>query len=622
MIVLDPTPNRRGKRRGKKRHSKRGKRGMARFVTLTPKGRGIRVARRNGEDDFEYVPVSDFGDEEFVSNRRRGRGKSRRRRGGRKSARRSYARRSYGKSRRWGKARKHSRKYGRGKGRSFKGVRRVQARRSGRGLNVFVRNSTTIPNLFGAATTDAQRAYLARARAARGGAFAGKSGTVARRMSAIGRERNRMALMHRAAMRPMSRGAASFLLPWQRAAYDARMRRRAERLARRQQRMAMAMPAAMRGLTPRDLRIAMRDMTRAQVEKMFPDFYTFRTWMGAMRGDRKFRRWSGKARKYAGRRRGRWGRVAARRRGRWSRRRGMSRRRGRWGRARSRRAGSRRGRWSRRRGSARRRGRRFGLRRGRWGRSRRFRRNGFVPNMPYTSIGEMVVAGLCGLGVFGAIHYGSKMVAKAHPLAGALTGLALGGLAAFASDKIPFIKNNDAYAKAASFAGIFGIAITGIKALLGAASPVAGYGAYHQAAAGFGAPFHQAMAGGFQQAAAGFGEYYGANGLGEYVSNDGALQPVNDFGEYVAGHLNVEGYGDYEVSSQFTPGADGFGYMNDGVNPGANIDREFDMIEAAAGLGATRSDYVPTIASSQVGSRESSEFTGVFDVGGSNGVFG
>jgi hypothetical protein len=48
-------------------------------------------------------------------------------------------------------------------------------------------------------------------------------------------------------------------------------------------------------------------------------------------------------------------------------------------------------------------------------------------------------------------------------------------------------------------------------------------------------------------------------------------------------------------------------------------------MEAAAGFSgapSNRSDYVPTIQSANVGSRESSEYSGVFDVGGSNGVFG
>jgi hypothetical protein len=134
----------------------------------------------------------------------------------------------------------------------------------------------------------------------------------------------------------------------------------------------------------------------------------------------------------------------------------------------------------------------------------------------------------------------------------------------------------------------------------------------------------------FYQANAGFGEY--VTGTGEYVS-DGSLAPVSDFGEYVASGLQVEGYGDYEVLPSFSGSADGFGYINDGVRPDGNLDAEFGVMEAAAGLGAgpgmltgggpgTRSDYVPTTQMSVVGGQEIAPDTGIFDVGGSNGVFG
>jgi hypothetical protein len=150
-------------------------------------------------------------------------------------------------------------------------------------------------------------------------------------------------------------------------------------------------------------------------------------------------------------------------------------------------------------------------------------------------------------------------------------------------------------------------------------------GPFVQAQAGFGAPFQQALAAPFYQAQAGFGEYY--TGTGEYVSQDGALTPVSDLGEYVAQRLSVEGFADYEVLPQYTPGADGFGLVNDGVHPASNMDREFDIIEAAAGLGAApsatpRQDYVPTVQSGFVGNQESAPEAGIFDVGGNNGVFG
>jgi len=49
-------------------------------------------------------------------------------------------------------------------------------------------------------------------------------------------------------------------------------------------------------------------------------------------------------------------------------------------------------------------------------------------------------------------------------------------------------------------------------------------------------------------------------------------------------------------------------------------------MEAAAGLGAAspqgRSDYVPTVQSGTVSNTESNADSGIFDVGGPNGVFG
>lgn len=265
-----------------------------------------------------------------------------------------------------------------------------------------------------------------------------------------------------------------------------------------------------------------------------------------------------------------------------------------------------------------------------------------MPNIPFTSTKELVFAGGLGLGTYGLIYYGGKIASKMHPLAGALVSLGLGALAAFGADKV---FRTDAYAKGVSIAGILGMIITAGKTLLGLVKGTAGFGgiaarntaahyafnpmgnpmgAYYQAQAGLGAPFQQALAAPFYQAQAGMGEYYGT---GEYVSNDGAISQVSDFGEYVASHLNVEGYGDYEVQQGYTPGADGFGYVNDGVRPGSDLGREFDMIEAAAGLGAApgvaaRSDYIPTVQAGNVGSQETTDYSGVFDVGGPNGVFG
>lgn len=266
-----------------------------------------------------------------------------------------------------------------------------------------------------------------------------------------------------------------------------------------------------------------------------------------------------------------------------------------------------------------------------------------MPNLPFASTGEMITAGLLGLGVFVGIHLVGKAASKVHPLAGAAAGIALGAGAAFGSDKL--FKKNDAYAKGVAVSGIVSMLATAVSALagmfgvnvgfagVGSQSQVARYasnpfGAYYQAQAGLGAPnFQQAMAGSpFYQAQAGMGEYFApVSGMGEYVS-DGSLAPVSDFGEYVANRLSVEGYGDYEVQPGYAPSADGMGYVNDGVRPDANLDHEFNIMEASAGLGAAsaqgRSDYVPTVQSGAVQSSESSADSGIFDVGGPNGVFG
>jgi len=302
-------------------------------------------------------------------------------------------------------------------------------------------------------------------------------------------------------------------------------------------------------------------------------------------------------------------------------------------------------------GKGRRRGR--GRRRGSW-----FRRNSYMPNMPFSSGKEMALAGLLGIGTFGLIHYGAKFAGTLHPLAGAGVGLALGAAAAFGADKV---FSNDAYAKATAVAGIISLIVTAGKALMGMFNKgAAGFGtvsfentrgnwiahpsplsAFYQAQAGLGSPFYQAQAGlgspfyqaqagfggPFIQAKAGYGEYFATpmQGTGEYFATDGSVSPVSDFGEYVAQNLQVEGYGDYEVMPSYTPGADGFGYVNDGVNPGANMDNEFNIIEAAAGLGSNvtaESDYIPTGFKGQVGDQESDKYAGVFDVGGPNGVFG
>jgi hypothetical protein len=139
------------------------------------------------------------------------------------------------------------------------------------------------------------------------------------------------------------------------------------------------------------------------------------------------------------------------------------------------------------------------------------------------------------------------------------------------------------------------------------------------------------------QAAAGTGEYF--DPMGEYVSND--LYPSGgDFGEYVASNLDVQGYGDYEVEDTYALNG-GSGYVDDGVRPDGDLGREFAMMEAKAGVGQpimqaaagmgqpimqaaagvpSASIYVPSQQAGLVGGSESSFDSGIFDIGGGNGV--
>lgn len=268
--------------------------------------------------------------------------------------------------------------------------------------------------------------------------------------------------------------------------------------------------------------------------------------------------------------------------------------------------------------------------------------------MPYTGAKELAVAGLCAILGYGLPQVVGGALGKfVHPLAGIVGGLIAGAGTVYAADKV--FDETDAYAKGAAIGGLLGILASAGQAILMLIKP--------KAAAGFGyvgsqpttryvlnpfGQFVQASAGmgQFQQAQAGFGEY--VQGTGEYVANDGSMMPVSDFGEYVSSGINVEGYSDYEVLPEYASGADGLGYVNDGVHPNANMDREFDIMEAAAGLGQNfmqaqagfggaslqgarpgmASDYIPTVQSGYVASQGSSPDAGIFDVGGPNGVFG
>jgi hypothetical protein len=260
----------------------------------------------------------------------------------------------------------------------------------------------------------------------------------------------------------------------------------------------------------------------------------------------------------------------------------------------------------------------------------------FSPNNPYSSTKELVLAGLCAIAGYAVPQLVSGALSKfVHPAAGAAGAIVTGAATVYLSKKI----DNDSYAKGTAIGGILGI-------LAGAAvsaamiyqqfkpkgsdpKATAGFGLAHfnqaaryvpmgqfqQAAAG---QFQQAAAGQFQQAAA--GEYI--QGTGEYFSADNSLAPVSDFGEYVSNGLNVQGYADYEVVPHHG-GMDGF--VSDGVYPNGNLNDEFAIMEAAAGFGnapAHSSDYVPTVGSRPIGSQAAPDDQGIFDIGGSNGVFG
>ncbi len=143
----------------------------------------------------------------------------------------------------------------------------------------------------------------------------------------------------------------------------------------------------------------------------------------------------------------------------------------------------------------------------------------------------------------------------------------------------------------------------------GSILPKYGYGEYLQAAAG-GDPFLQAAA----------GEYYGINqsGTGEYFSQD--LFPASGTeGEYGMSRLVVQGdTGAYEFSEQFSGGGGGgMGVTDNGIMPNADMDAQFNFMEAAAGLGqATRSDYIPHERMIPAGARSTNQEQGIFDQGG------
>ncbi|MFA4971451.1 MAG: hypothetical protein WC683_02475 [bacterium] len=272
---------------------------------------------------------------------------------------------------------------------------------------------------------------------------------------------------------------------------------------------------------------------------------------------------------------------------------------------------------------------------------RRARRNfsfRAIPNQLLMRVKAMAIPGLIALGGYAIHRVVTKVLSKA--IGGTVTSYAepLSGLVAIAAGTWAVGK----FLPQHSHAAIMGMAVSFgallLKSFLPDVATYLGMGSvgsqnqrvrwgmqgpeFMQAAAG--PEFMQAAAGpGFLQAAADY--YQPASGIGEYVS-DGSLSPVSDFGEYVASNLDVSGWGDYEVSTQYQTGADGYGAINDGIQPGGNLDQQFNIMEAAAGLGlnspGSSSTYVPHEGMRNVASAESSDSSGVFDVGGGNGVLG
>ena len=270
---------------------------------------------------------------------------------------------------------------------------------------------------------------------------------------------------------------------------------------------------------------------------------------------------------------------------------------------------------------------------------RKARRNfGFIPNQLVSRVKALAVPGLVALGGYAVHRFVTTLVSKTiggslGTYADPISGLAALAVGVWATGKfLPAHALPAALGMAVSFGALL------VKSFLPSVATYLGLGSiassnqrvrygmmgpqFMQAAAG--PQFMQAAAGPqFMQAAADY--FQPTSGIGEYVS-DGSLAPVSDFGEYVASNLDISGWGDYEISTQYQTGADGYGAVNDGIAPGGNLDHQFNIMEAAAGLGlsspGTSSIYVPHEGAKNVGSAESSQSSGVFDVGGGNGVLG
>lgn len=271
-----------------------------------------------------------------------------------------------------------------------------------------------------------------------------------------------------------------------------------------------------------------------------------------------------------------------------------------------------------------------------------------IPNAILDRVKALLAPGLGGIGGFAVHRLATNMVVKGiGPALGAqakyaepLAGLAVAVGEYYIASKVGMLQRVEL---PITIGAIISYAMMLVRDFFPDIAPRIGLGAVSSTR-----PVYRlgAMGQPWKEAAAGVGEYFPASGIGEYVS-DGSLVPVSDFGEYVARNLDVRGYGDYEVSQQYDVGADGYGALDDGIRPDANLDREFNLmeakagvgafVEAAAGLGAARrmghhgmgatspvkvSNYIPHSGASLVRTQESSESSGLFDIGGGNGVLG
>lgn len=225
------------------------------------------------------------------------------------------------------------------------------------------------------------------------------------------------------------------------------------------------------GIKPKHLFKAMEDMTREQIDTIFPDYRAYRRFMRHATRDRKFRRYRSRYFSSAryGSARSRTNKIARRIAAKLVRKAKGRRRKGR------RYSGS----WRRRvrflkkaygRKSYRRRPRYMGWsRKGKKSRGRKnryrnrfpyaFRPNfdggmfDFAPNVPYSDTKELLLAGLCAVGGYAVPQLLGGLLSKyVHPYAGAAGAVVAGGATVYLSKHI----DNDAYAKGAAIGGLLG----------------------------------------------------------------------------------------------------------------------------------------------------------------------